>query len=155
MLTLINGEKIVVLETCEDVVTRTIAYRASVYSEGRRTSAGPRVVPRIRQPTARRNPTSPARKRRRTRGLAHGTRAAWAAFSCARRHPCRPAAGRRSSGFRCCQPTAAMIVFGGTLGAVMLQFPLNTVFSAAQRLVRIFLYKNDSGAVLLRQIALC
>jgi chemotaxis protein MotA len=34
----------------------------------------------------------------------------------------------------------------------MLQFPLNTVFSAAQRLVRIFLYKNDSGAVLLRQI---
>jgi flagellar protein FlbD len=33
MLTLINGEKIVVLENCEDVVTRTIAYRASVYSE--------------------------------------------------------------------------------------------------------------------------
>ena len=50
------------------------------------------------------------------------------------------------------QPTAAMIVFGGTLGAVMLQFPLSTVFSAAQRLVRIFLHKNDSGAVLLRQI---
>lgn len=31
MLTLINGEKIVVLETCEDVVNRTIAYRARVF----------------------------------------------------------------------------------------------------------------------------
>jgi chemotaxis protein MotA len=50
------------------------------------------------------------------------------------------------------QPTAAMIVFGGTLGAVMLQFPLKTVFSAAGRLVRIFLHKEDSGAVLLNQI---
>jgi flagellar protein FlbD len=33
MLTLINGEKIVVLESCEDVVSRTIAYRARVYGE--------------------------------------------------------------------------------------------------------------------------
>ena len=33
MLTLVNGEKIVVLETCEDVVNRTIAYRARVYGE--------------------------------------------------------------------------------------------------------------------------
>ena len=30
------------------------------------------------------------------------------------------------------QPTAAMIVFGGTLGAVMLQFPLATVLAAAR-----------------------
>ena len=33
MLTLVNGEKIVVLETCEDVVNRTIAYRARVFAE--------------------------------------------------------------------------------------------------------------------------
>jgi flagellar protein FlbD len=33
MLTLINGEKIVVLESCEDVVRRTIAYRARVFGE--------------------------------------------------------------------------------------------------------------------------
>jgi flagellar protein FlbD len=33
MLTLINGEKIVVLESCEEVVNRTIAYRARVYSQ--------------------------------------------------------------------------------------------------------------------------
>jgi chemotaxis protein MotA len=50
------------------------------------------------------------------------------------------------------QPTAAVIVFGGTLGAVMLQFPLNTVFSAALRLVRVFLHKDDGSQALLRQI---
>jgi chemotaxis protein MotA len=52
------------------------------------------------------------------------------------------------------QPTAAMIVFGGTLGAVMLQFPLKTVFAAAQRLVRIFLHRSDGGDAMLRQIVL-
>jgi len=33
MLTLVNGEKIVVLETCQDVVNRAIAYRARVFAE--------------------------------------------------------------------------------------------------------------------------
>jgi len=33
MLTLINGEKIVVLESCEEVVSRTIAYRGRVFAE--------------------------------------------------------------------------------------------------------------------------
>src|SRR5256885_1038415 len=32
------------------------------------------------------------------------------------------------------QPTAAMIVLGGTMGAVMLQFPLKVVFAAFRRL---------------------
>ena len=36
------------------------------------------------------------------------------------------------------QPTAAMIVFGGTLGAVLIQFPLPVVTAAARRLVGIF-----------------
>jgi chemotaxis protein MotA len=36
------------------------------------------------------------------------------------------------------QPTAAMIVFGGTVGAVLLQFPLPVVISAAARLVQVF-----------------
>ena len=36
------------------------------------------------------------------------------------------------------QPTAAMIVFGGTLGAVLIQFPLPVVTAAARRLARIF-----------------
>jgi len=33
VLTLVNGEKIVVLESCEDVVRRTITYRAQVFAE--------------------------------------------------------------------------------------------------------------------------
>lgn len=36
------------------------------------------------------------------------------------------------------QPTAALIVFGGTLGAVLLQFPLTTVVAAFRSLVHIF-----------------
>jgi chemotaxis protein MotA len=36
------------------------------------------------------------------------------------------------------QPTAAMIVLGGTLGAVMLQFPMRTVFAALARSVHAF-----------------
>lgn len=36
MLTLVNGEKIVVLESCQDVVNRTIAYRARVFAEAAR-----------------------------------------------------------------------------------------------------------------------
>lgn len=36
------------------------------------------------------------------------------------------------------QPTAAMIVFGGTLGAVLIQFPLPTVIQAVRRLAHVF-----------------
>ncbi|HJU12250.1 MAG TPA: motility-associated protein, partial [Candidatus Binataceae bacterium] len=36
------------------------------------------------------------------------------------------------------QPTAAMIVFGGTAGAVLIQFPLPAVFGAVRRLAGIF-----------------
>ena len=36
------------------------------------------------------------------------------------------------------QPTAAMIVFGGTIGAVMVQFPLSTVLRAARSLSQVF-----------------
>jgi chemotaxis protein MotA len=50
------------------------------------------------------------------------------------------------------QPTAAMIVFGGTLGAILLQFPMKTVFSAGRRLVRIFLHREISSEALLSQI---
>ena len=50
------------------------------------------------------------------------------------------------------QPTAAMIVFGGTFGAVMLQFPFRTVFAALLRLARVFLHRSDQGEAMLRQI---
>ena len=40
------------------------------------------------------------------------------------------------------QPTAAMIVFGGTLGAVMIQFPLPVVLAAFGRLGSVFIDKS-------------
>ena len=43
------------------------------------------------------------------------------------------------------QPTAAMIVFGGTLGAVLIQFPLPVVTGALRRLAEIFF---EPGATL-------
>ena len=43
------------------------------------------------------------------------------------------------------QPTAAMIVFGGTLGAVLIQFPLPVVTGALRRLAGIFF---EPGATL-------
>ena len=42
------------------------------------------------------------------------------------------------------QPTAAMIVFGGTIGAVMLQFPLAVVLHAIRRLGSVFLSPEAS-----------
>lgn len=36
------------------------------------------------------------------------------------------------------QPTAAMIVFGGTLGAILIQFPLQVVFRALRQLSHVF-----------------
>jgi chemotaxis protein MotA len=43
------------------------------------------------------------------------------------------------------QPTAAMIVFGGTLGAVLIQFPLAVVISAIRRLAHIFLEPGENA----------
>lgn len=47
------------------------------------------------------------------------------------------------------QPTAALIVFGGTVGAVLLQFPLPVVMSAAGRLAHVFFQPdiNPEGRV--------
>lgn len=54
------------------------------------------------------------------------------------------------------QPTAAMIVFGGTLGAVMLQFPISVVFAAIRRLGSVFIRpptKSESTILRLVQYA--
>ncbi len=54
------------------------------------------------------------------------------------------------------QPTAAMIVFGGTLGAVMLQFPMSVVLAAIRRLGSVFVQpttKSESTIVRLVQYA--
>jgi chemotaxis protein MotA len=50
------------------------------------------------------------------------------------------------------QPTAAMIVFGGTLGAVMLQFPLPTVLSAFKQAVQVFRSQKKDGDRALKEI---
>jgi chemotaxis protein MotA len=42
------------------------------------------------------------------------------------------------------QPTAALIVFGGTLGAVMVQFPLKVVFRAVMQLKDVFMNASRS-----------
>src|ERR1700761_7999896 len=50
------------------------------------------------------------------------------------------------------QPTAAMIVFGGTLGAVLLQFPLRTVIEACRRLGHVFLTPKDENLKLIQTL---
>jgi chemotaxis protein MotA len=50
------------------------------------------------------------------------------------------------------QPTAALIVFGGTLGAVMLQFPLATVASAFKELAHVFFSRRATSETVLKQI---
>src|SRR5438445_2255570 len=50
------------------------------------------------------------------------------------------------------QPTAAMIVFGGTLGAVMLQFPLRVVFAAFRKLGRVFIDNSKNPKELIGEI---
>src|SRR2546425_12524892 len=47
------------------------------------------------------------------------------------------------------QPTAAMIVFGGTLGATMIGFPMSTIKQAAADLLHIFKddYVEPSGVI--------
>src|SRR3981189_1570021 len=50
------------------------------------------------------------------------------------------------------QPAAALIVFGGTLGAVMLQFPMNIFLAALKAILKVFLHKSSNGEATLAQI---
>ncbi|RZU43233.1 flagellar motor protein [Edaphobacter modestus] len=50
------------------------------------------------------------------------------------------------------QPTAALIVIGGTMGAVMLQFPLNIFLAALKRMMRIFISGGGDNEEFLRQL---
>src|ERR1700738_2039640 len=50
------------------------------------------------------------------------------------------------------QPTAAMIVIGGTVGAVMLQFPINIFLAALKQLITIFLPGGSDGEAILKQL---
>ncbi len=48
------------------------------------------------------------------------------------------------------QPTAALIVFGGTMGAVLLQFPLTTVVAAFRSLAQVFAAPRKEDSQLIR-----
>ena len=50
------------------------------------------------------------------------------------------------------QPTAAMIVLGGTIGAVLLQFPLEVFISAMKYATRIFISDGSDGHAVVGQI---
>lgn len=50
------------------------------------------------------------------------------------------------------QPTAAMIVFGGTIGAVMVQFPFSVVKRAAAQMKPIFLSESDPGTQIINDL---
>jgi chemotaxis protein MotA len=50
------------------------------------------------------------------------------------------------------QPTAAMIVVGGTMGAVLLQFPLNIFVTALKQAMTIFLSHGSDGEAIVAQI---
>lgn len=50
------------------------------------------------------------------------------------------------------QPTAAIIVFGGTIGAVMLQFPLRVVLAAGGRLGHVFVDHSKNPQELIAEI---
>jgi chemotaxis protein MotA len=50
------------------------------------------------------------------------------------------------------QPTAAMIVIGGTAGAVMLQFPMNIFLAALKQVMRIFFSGGSDEEAILKQL---
>jgi chemotaxis protein MotA len=50
------------------------------------------------------------------------------------------------------QPTAALIVFGGTIGAVMLQFPLRVILAAFRRLAQVFFESSKNPAERIAEI---
>jgi len=50
------------------------------------------------------------------------------------------------------QPTAMLIVLGGTLGAVMLQFPLNIFLAAMKQFIRVFAASTTNSEAIIQQL---
>lgn len=50
------------------------------------------------------------------------------------------------------QPTAALIVFGGTLGAILLQFPIAVVFAAFASLATVFFEPGDDPLTIVKEM---
>lgn len=52
------------------------------------------------------------------------------------------------------QPTAAIIVFGGTLGAVLLQYPMPVVSTAFRRLIQVFFARKQEPEQTVQQLVI-
>jgi chemotaxis protein MotA len=50
------------------------------------------------------------------------------------------------------QPTAAMIVFGGTLGAILIQFPLSVVIASFKDLAKVLFVRGEKAQVVIAQL---
>jgi chemotaxis protein MotA len=50
------------------------------------------------------------------------------------------------------QPTAALIVFGGTLGAVLVQFPLPVSLAAFKQLANVFFERTSNGSAKIHEL---
>jgi chemotaxis protein MotA len=50
------------------------------------------------------------------------------------------------------QPTAAMIVFGGTLGATLIQFPLAVILGAFRSLIHVFIEPKHDGMATVKEL---
>lgn len=50
------------------------------------------------------------------------------------------------------QPTAAMIVFGGTLGAILIQFPLRVVIASFKGLARVLFVRGKEAQTVIAQL---
>ena len=53
------------------------------------------------------------------------------------------------------QPTAALIVFGGTMGAVLVQFPIATVASAVRSMAHVFVARRKQNETLIQILTSC
>jgi len=50
------------------------------------------------------------------------------------------------------QPTAAMIVFGGTLGAILIQFPLSVVIASFKDLAKVVFVRGEKAQAVIAQL---
>ena len=50
------------------------------------------------------------------------------------------------------QPTAMLIVLGGTMGAVMMQFPMNICIAAMKQFAHVFMARERSDETVIAQL---
>ena len=139
VLTLINDEKLVVRETTEQVIERVRQFRRSILRRNRDLSPTGEIA--IGNPWRRRGTRMRTVDKSSFAGLIIGVGGIIAGLLLE---------GGKIS--QILQPTAAMIVFGGTLGAVMLQFPLPVVGSAFRRLVNVFFERKLDPQQVVQQL---